>query len=72
LGVPEDDIRLLARTKLLLPTGEPTIGAIKLYAYAELRCLRDDAKWVSKATSTIYRNLQHKNKKATVKRRRKR
>jgi hypothetical protein len=71
LGFPIWEIPVLTRSKLLIPVGRPALTATKLYAYTRLRRLRDDERWMNKASSIVYRHLQLKNRKATIKRKRK-
>jgi len=71
LGFPAREIPFLTRRKLLTPTGKPSRKATKLYNYSRLRRLRDSEKWMDKASYTIFRNTEYKNRKARLKRRRK-
>jgi hypothetical protein len=41
---------------------------MKLYSYPQLRRLRDNDRWMEKASSIIFRNTEHKNRKARTKR----
>ena len=71
LGFPVREIPSLTRAKLLKPAGRPGLKATKVFSYPRLRRLRDSDRWIEKASYTIYRNIQQKNRKARQKRKRK-
>jgi hypothetical protein len=70
LGFPFREIPFLTRTKVLKPAGRPTRKATKLYNYCLLRRLRNNERWMNRATSAIYRHTEHKNRKSRTKRKR--
>jgi hypothetical protein len=71
LGFPVRVIPFLTRRKLLKPAGRPSRKATKLYNYTLLRRLRDNERWMDRATSAVYRHTEHKNRKARTRRKRK-
>jgi hypothetical protein len=71
LGFPAREIPSLARAKLLKPAGKPGPKATKVYSYPLLRRLRDNDRWMEKASSLVYRATEHKNRKARIKHKRK-
>jgi hypothetical protein len=70
LGFAAREIPSLARAKLLKPAGRPGPKATKVYSYPLLRRLRDNDRWVEKASAVLYRGTEHKNRKARMKRKR--
>jgi len=71
LGFPVREIPFLTRKKLLKPAGKPSRKATKLYSYPDLRRLRDNERWMEKASSIIFRNTERKNRAARTRRKRK-
>jgi hypothetical protein len=46
------------------PRAGPNLKASKNYPFARLRRLRDSDRWIEKASSSVYQNIQKKNRKA--------
>ena len=69
LGFAPHEIPRLTKAKLLKPLGQPGISATKLYSLSQLQRLRDDAAWLSKASDTMYKFWQERNRPEKKKRR---
>src|SRR5216117_3757068 len=50
LGFEPDHITVLISLGLLKPLGHPTASTIKYFASVEIEALRNDPKWLAKAT----------------------
>jgi hypothetical protein len=61
LGFNSNEISLLVANGMLKPLGSPRRSAVKYFALSVLRQLRDDVKWMSKATAIIYGKWRKKN-----------
>src|SRR5256885_15953248 len=53
LGFKPHDVPVLTAAGLLKPLGHPARNCIKHYATENLEALRDDEKWLARATDTI-------------------
>ena len=53
LGFQVHDIPVLVAVGLLKPLGKPVPNGLKYFASVELRRLRDDAKWLARASDAI-------------------
>src|SRR2546428_13813320 len=53
LGFKPHDIPVLTAAGLLKPLGHPVRNCVKHYATENLEALRDDEKWLARATDTI-------------------
>jgi hypothetical protein len=67
LGFAPHDIPVLVSAGLLKPLGHPPASGTKFFATVTLLRLRDDLKWLSRASDTIVRYWQRKNARKTVK-----
>jgi hypothetical protein len=61
LGFATHDIPILVAKGLLKPLGQPTTNAIKFFALASLQELREDPRWLGRATETICQHWRLKN-----------
>ncbi len=61
LGFMPHDIPVLVSAGLLKPLGHPPASGTKFFATATLQKLRDDLKWLSRASDAIVRHWQTKN-----------
>jgi len=61
LGFAAHDIPILISHGLLKPLGHPGENAVKYFATSALESLRNDVKWLSKATDTIAEYWRKKN-----------
>ena len=61
LGFAPHDIPVLVSAGLLKPLGHPPASGTKFFATATLLKLRDDLKWLSRASDAIVRHWQTKN-----------
>jgi hypothetical protein len=61
LGFAPHDIPVLVSAGLLKPLGHPPISGTKFFATATLQKLRDDLKWLARASDAIVRHWQTKN-----------
>jgi hypothetical protein len=61
LGFAPHDIPVLVSAGLLKPLGNPPSSGTKFFATATLQKLRDDLKWLSRASDAIVRHWQTKN-----------
>jgi hypothetical protein len=62
LGFSPHEIPCLTKAKLLKPLGQPGTSATKLYSLSQLQRLRDDAAWLAKASDTMYKFWQERNR----------
>lgn len=69
LGFAEQDISVLVAAGLLKPLGHPPQSGSKYFASAELQELRNDTRWLAKASDVIVNHWKKKNagRKALVK-----
>jgi len=61
LGFTTREIPHLTRARLLKPLGSPKRFAHKFYATVRLRRLREDERWLNKASETIFKFWQEAN-----------
>jgi hypothetical protein len=61
LGFNEQDIPVLISAGLLKPLGHPPQSGSKYFATADLRVLRDDIRWLAKASDAIVNYWKRKN-----------
>lgn len=61
LGFAPHDIPVLVSVGLLKPLGHPPISGTKFFATVTLQKLRDDLKWLARASDAIVRHWQTKN-----------
>jgi|SRR6516162_7302817 hypothetical protein len=61
LGFGENDIPVLVSVGLLKPLGRPAATGSKYFATVELRALRDDTRWLAKASDAIVNYWRTKN-----------
>src|ERR1043165_2114774 len=61
LGFTEHDISVLISVGLLKPLGHPPPTGSKYFATAELQSLRNDTRWLAKATDAIVNHWKRKN-----------
>jgi len=61
LGFNEHDIPVLVSAGLLKPLGRPTASGSKYFATAELQNLRNDTRWLAKASDAIVNYWRDKN-----------
>jgi len=61
LGFTEHDISVLISVGLFKPLGRPTQSGSKYFAIVELQSLRNDARWLAKASDAIVNYWEKKN-----------
>jgi hypothetical protein len=61
LGFTEHDISVLISVGLLKPLGHPPPSGSKYFATAELQTLRNDTRWLAKASDAIVHHWKRKN-----------
>ena len=61
LGFQVHDISTLVAAGLLKPLGKPVPNGVKYFATAELLRLRDDTKWLARASDAIAAHWRRKN-----------
>ena len=61
LGFNEHDIPVLVSAGLLKPLGRPPSSGSKFFATVELQTLRNDARWLAKASDAIVNHWRSKN-----------
>jgi hypothetical protein len=61
LGFNESDITVLIAAGLLKPLGRPPASGSKYFATAELQSLRNDTRWLAKASDAIVNHWRRKN-----------
>ena len=61
LGFTESDIPVLVSVGLLKPLGRPPMSGSKYFATAELQSLRNDTRWLAKASDAIVNHWKRKN-----------
>jgi hypothetical protein len=64
LGFETDHITILTSAGLLKPLGHPPPGSMKFFAAVEIEQVRNDAKWLNKATELIRLKVKDKNERA--------
>lgn len=62
LGFQVHDIPTLVAAGLLKPLGKPVANGPKFFASVELQRLRDDAKWLARASDAIAAHWRRKNR----------
>lgn len=65
LGFADNDIAVLISVGLLKPLGRPPASGSKYFARAELLALRDDPRWLAKASDATVRHWKQKNANRT-------
>ena len=65
LGFQAHDIPTLVAAGLLKPLGKPVPNGLKYFASVELQRLRDDAKWLARASDAIADHWRRKNRTST-------
>ena len=61
LGFTETDISVLISAGLLKPLGHPPASGSKYFALTDLQTLRDDARWLAKASDATVNYWKRKN-----------
>jgi hypothetical protein len=61
LGFNEHDIPVLVAAGLLKPLGRPASSGSKYFATVELQTLRNDTRWLAKASDAIVNHWRAKN-----------
>ena len=61
LGFNEHDIPVLVSGGLLKPLGRPTATGSKYFATVDLQALRNDTRWLAKASDAIVNHWRSKN-----------
>ena len=61
LGFSEHDIPVLVSAGLLKPLGRPAATGSKFFATVELQNLRNDTRWLAKASDAIVNHWKSKN-----------
>ena len=64
LGFEPDHITSLVSLGLLKPLGHPAASTIKYFASIEIEALRNDPKWLAKATDALRQKWKLKNEAA--------
>lgn len=65
LGFTTKDILILCSFGVLKPLASPTVNCSKYFAWVELQKLRDDPKWLSRATITVRKYWKDKHARKT-------
>ena len=60
LGFSEDDVPVLVSVGLLKPLGRPAATGSKCFATVELQTLRNDTRWLAKASDAIVNRWKSK------------
>lgn len=66
LGFAEQDISVLVSAGLLKPLGHPPQSGSKYFASADLQELRNDTRWLARASDVIVNHWKRKNATRTV------
>jgi len=61
LGFNEADIPVLVSAGLLKPLGRPPMSGSKFFAMADVQSLRNDTRWLAKASDAIVNHWKRKN-----------
>ena len=61
MGFNEHDIPVLVSVGLLKPLGRPSATGSKFFATVELQTLRNDTRWLAKASDAIVNHWRSKN-----------
>lgn len=61
LGFAPHDVPILVSKGLLKPLGRPSSGTVKCFALVHLEELRNDRKWLARATEAIVDHWRFKN-----------
>lgn len=61
LGFEPDHIAILVSLGLLKPLGRPSLSTVKYFASLEIEALRNDPKWLAKATDALRHKWKLKN-----------
>lgn len=61
LGFAEHDVPVLVSAGLLKPLGRPTTTGSKFFATVDLQNLRNDTRWLAKASDAIVNHWRSKN-----------
>lgn len=61
LGFAPHEIPVLVTKRLLMPLGRTGPGTVKCFALVSLEELRNDRKWLARATETIVDHWRNKN-----------
>src|SRR5947207_11714820 len=61
LGFEPDHITVLTSLGLLRPLGHPAASTVKYFASVEIEALRNDPKWLAKATDALRHKWKLKN-----------
>lgn len=64
LGFEPDHISILVKLGLLKPLGRPPASAVKYFASIEIEALRNDPKWLAKASDALREKWKAKNERA--------
>ena len=65
LGFAPHDIPVLVSRGLLKPLGHPTDATVKFFAFVALEELRNDVKWLARATDAMVEYWRTKNARKT-------
>ena len=68
LGFHPEAVSFLVSARILEPLGDPPEGAPLWFAAAQIMQVRNDQKWLSKATKAVRLHIKEKNEKAKAKR----
>jgi len=61
MGFHEHDVPVLVSNGLLKPLGRPAVTGSKFFATVELQTLRNDTRWLAKASDAIVNHWRSKN-----------
>ena len=61
MGFSEHDVPVLVSVGLLKPLGRPSATGSKFFATVELQTLRNDTRWLAKASDAIVNHWRSKN-----------
>jgi hypothetical protein len=67
LGFTENDVSVLVSVGLLKPLGHPPPSGSKYFATVELQNLRNDIRWLAKASDAIVNHWRIKNSSRRIK-----
>jgi hypothetical protein len=63
LGFEPHEIPILTKARLLKPLGKPSPTATKFYSMVGLRRLRENESWLHKASETLFKHWQQRNRR---------
>jgi len=64
LGFEPDHVFILINAKMLKPLGDPPSGAMKYFLWSEIEELKNNKRWMAKATEFVRLKIKDKNEQA--------